>query len=289
MPGIHVESISLHLGAHKTATTYIQQALEQSLDKLRASGVGYIPLAEMRPTITRSVGLTGFSRLPAARRALDRYRDCTTLILSDENILGQPVPARSGLYYPRRRFRLWRLLRRLPSANVRIFFAIRAYDSFVSAMYSEIIRHRPFVAPDLYLKQVDVDAFAWRNVIASFVGLVGAERVTVWRHEDFAAVQDRLFDLLTAGHGECVEAPDQAVRPSLSTEAVARLVALQSRLTPVEIRDQVEAVARQFPKGPDNPTFSAYDPDRAARLRERYAREASQLADDFPGIHFLAP
>ena len=289
MPGIQVESISLHLGAHKTATTYIQQALEQSGDALSARAVGYIPLDEMRPTITRSVGLSGIKRGPAARRVLDRYRDCATLILSDENILGPPVPGRSGLYYPRRRFRVWRLLRKLPLANVRIFFAIRAYDSFVSSMYSEMIRHHPFVPPDLYLKRVDIDAFEWRRVIASFVGLVGAEQVTVWRYEDLASVQIRLFDLLTAGHGECVRPPAQAVRPSLSTEAVARLVALQSRLTPVEIRAQVEEVARQFPKGPGNPTFSAYDPERAADLRERYAREASQLADEFPGIRLLTP
>ena len=289
MPGIHVESISLHLGAHKTATTYIQQALEQSSDALRARGVGYIPLGEMRPAITRSIGLSGIARGRAARRVLDRYCDCRTLILSDENIPGLPVPGRRGLYYPRRRFRVRRLLRKLPRADVRIFFAIRAYDSFVSSMYSEIIRHSPFVAPDLYLKGVDIDAFDWRRVIASFVGMVGAERVTVWRHEDLASVQDRLFDLLTAGHGECVQPPAEAVRPSLSTEAVARLVALQTHLAPFEIRAQVEKVSREFPRGPGNPTFSAYDAERAAELRQRYARETSRLADDFPGIRLLEP
>ena len=284
-----MESSSLHVGAHKTATTYIQRALEQSRAGLRGNGVGYVPLIEMRPAITRRVGLTGRGLGRSVSSLLEAYGDCRTLILSDENIIGLPDPSRSGVYYPRRRWRLGRLLRRLPRSKVRLFFAIRGYDSFVSSMYSEYIRHRPFLSPEAYLRRVRIERFGWPDVIRSFVALAGAERVTVWRYEDFGRLQDRLFDALTGGRGGSVKPLDQAVRPSLSAQAVATLVEMQSHLSPVEIRDQVQAVTDSAPRGAGDGAFSAYAPERAAELRERYEREADGLEAEFPGLVMLKP
>ena len=48
--------IVLHIGVHKTATTYLQAILEASRDRLGAEGIGYVTLEEMRSGITARVG-----------------------------------------------------------------------------------------------------------------------------------------------------------------------------------------------------------------------------------------
>ena len=44
--------IVLHIGVHKTASTYVQAILEASRDRLGAEGIGYVTLEEMRSGIT---------------------------------------------------------------------------------------------------------------------------------------------------------------------------------------------------------------------------------------------
>jgi hypothetical protein len=279
--------IALHLGAHKTATTYIQDALNLGREKLIEAGVGYVPLREVRSALTGRLGFGRPGLQAAAARLLEEYRGCERLILSDENIIGGLKPSsRSGLY-PRRSKRLAKLLRGLGQHDFRIYFATRSYDEFISAMYCEYIRHHPFIDAASYLRGFDFEAFSWTDIVGTFVRLIGAQKITLWRFEDFRRVEALVFGALIDAPPDLLEKPGGRVRESLSVAAVQSLASLPPCRSADELRARAKAAAAAYPKGPDNPPFCAFDAGTAEALRARYERDIARLLQDFPGIHFL--
>jgi hypothetical protein len=283
--------IALHLGAHKTATTYIQKALDQSREALRADGVGYPPLDRIRSTITRQLDFAAFGLAGSTTRLLNEYSDCERIIFSDENIIGGLRPARgTKIFYGRRRARIGSLVRRLKPNPVKIYFAVRSYEQFVSAIYCEYIRHNPFVDTDSYLSRLNLPDFSWTDVVATLVELVGAQSVTIWRYEDFPALEEDVFGALSGGRADLVDRPAVRLRESLSAEAVEALHKLErSHGRAKEIRSRVKRVEADFPKGPNCPAFSAFCRTDAKDLRARYDDEMSGIERLFPGISVLEP
>lgn len=283
--------IALHLGAHKTATTYIQKALEQSRETLLGSGVGCPSLDRIRSTITRRLNFARIGLGGATRSLIDEYRDCERVILSDENIIGglRP-PAGTKSFYARRRSRIGALVGRLRPNPVKIYLSTRSYDRFVSAIYCEYIRHNPFVNSRSYLSWVNLAAFSWIDVIATLVELVGAESVTMWRYEDLASLEDDVFGALTAGRTHLIDKPTARLRESMSVDAVEELAAFPAATHRAkEIRSHVKQIATALPKGPDRPAFSAFEAAEAEDLRVRYDEEMSGIEHRFPGITMLVP
>jgi hypothetical protein len=283
--------IALHLGAHKTATTYVQKALDQSREALRADGVGYPPLDRMRSTITRRLDFAALGLAGATTRLLNEYSDCERVIFSDENIIGGLKPARgTKTFYGRRRARIGSLIRRLRPNPVKIYFAVRSYEQFVSAIYCEYIRHNPFVDARSYLSRLNLPEFSWIDVIATLVELVGAQSVTLWRYEDFPALEEDVFAALSGGRANLIDRPTERLRESLSAEAVEALHGLErTHGSATEIRSRVKRVEADFPKGLNCPAFSAFGRTDAKDLRARYDDEISGIEHLFPGISVLAP
>ena len=110
-PGIFGDRrIHLHLGAHKTATTYIQRILATNKDTLLENGVFYLPLAQTRAKLSKQImGLSRKGRrsadLVSHRQAiLDELSGkglerCHTVLISDENLLGSPGRFKKGNVY----------------------------------------------------------------------------------------------------------------------------------------------------------------------------------------------
>jgi hypothetical protein len=281
--------IALHLGAHKTATTYIQNALELSREKLNQSGIGYVALTAVRSSLTERLGF-GRSGLPeAADQLLSDYRPCKRLIISDENIIGGLKPSFGRGFYPRRRRRLAKLLNGLGRHNFSVYFATRAYDEFISAIYCEYIRHHPFVDTQSYLRGVAFNTFNWLDVVRTFVKLIGSENVTIWRYEDFHAVQGQVFAALLDTSPDLIEKPTGRVRESLSAKAAQSLACLEATRDADELRARARSAAAAYPKSPDNPPFSAFDPATAETMRIRYDEDIARLLRDFPGVRYLRP
>jgi hypothetical protein len=281
--------IALHLGAHKTATTYIQNTLELSRQKLNEIGVGYVPLTDVRSTLTGRLGFGRSGLHAAASQLLTDYRSCERLIISDENIIGGLKPSPGRGFYLRRRGRLAKLLSSLGQHNFKIYFATRAYDEFISAIYCEYVRHHPFIDTRSYLRGVDYKAFTWLEIVGTFVKLVGSENVTIWRYEDFRTVQNQVFAALLDAPPNLLEKPTGRIRESLSTRAVQSLACLEPTRDSDELRARSRSAAAAYPKSPGNPPFSAFDPITAEALRIRYERDLARMRHDFPSVHYLRP
>src|SRR5262245_41759765 len=86
-------AIHLHLGAHKTATTYIQAELSHNADVLAVHGTAYVPMRAFR-VWRRSLLRPGARFLGSQQVKFDhRLREwdpaqSETCIISDENMIG---------------------------------------------------------------------------------------------------------------------------------------------------------------------------------------------------------
>jgi len=135
-----VQEIILHLGAHRTASTYVQGVLGKNTALLAANGIAVPKQEATRAALTERLNpslptlpLTGgFARLLRQSGAVD----VKTVILSDENILGflNEIFAHHK-FYPNTRARLKRLSRLLPAAPRKILLGIRPYESFFPSAY----------------------------------------------------------------------------------------------------------------------------------------------------------
>ena len=75
-----MKKLILHLGVHKTATTYLQEVLQYNQQSLLTKQIKYIDLATMRREITPKIvnAEVSFQQL---KKALNKYYDNETIII----------------------------------------------------------------------------------------------------------------------------------------------------------------------------------------------------------------
>src|SRR3954451_9411374 len=174
----------LHVGAHKTATTYIQSMLAANVSALHANGIGYLPLAEFRRLVTFKLMKldTGFFHL---KDKVDRFFShgrsdrINGLLLSDENIIGVcPNFVETGKLYQQAPARLRQLRKLLGGNEIHMFFAIRAYDTFIPSAYGEALRNqRKFVPFEDFWDRVDLEQCRWPVIFNRMREALQPERV----------------------------------------------------------------------------------------------------------------
>lgn len=154
---INLEFI-LHIGAHRTATTSIQEALDQNLNKLLKKNV----ICLTPPGIGRRKGKTirsllrGFEKshlvgeflyklyyVRSLRKKFHnlisdtaKFKVVKEIIISEENLLGPAFDAKSINFYPQVLRRL-KGLKMITKGKVKeIHFCIRSYDTFITSYYA---------------------------------------------------------------------------------------------------------------------------------------------------------
>lgn len=287
--------VAIHFGAHKTATTFLQEYLDSEIAELRRNGVGYIPLHLSRSSIMPFIGQTVRCANPAERPSADMMKASISaalglntpnappllrLLISDENLAdGAPmsVLAKRTLY-PSAASRLRILMNEFPRAKFKLLFCIRDYADFIPSVYCEVLRWRK-LAP---LARV-LSASEWNLSWPVFLGAIAEEHpecdVHYWRYEDFSNSPADVVEAMTGCRLTSVENRiSNTVRPSLTKKAVSILQAVRRHLSESEYKRLAECLAENmiFDVGEK---LSIDDPILAADLRARYQRDVRTLQD----------
>lgn len=209
-PGLPVCSappqLHVHLGFHKTATTFLQATLRINLIALNEAGVGYAPLSSVRKNLTRQFDRmsefdirTVFTDLagPANRR----------LILSDENLCGSYAAIRAPTPYGQLTSRLARIVRSFPGFDVTAFFGIRPFSDFIPSAYSEYLRHHSFISFDEFVSPIRLDQVSWYQVLAEAIRQHSRLRFVLYDFTAFPQIRSELlrhlsFDVLREGYAQ---------------------------------------------------------------------------------------
>lgn len=287
--------VHLHLGAHKTATTFIQDTLKSNNGILSSKGVHFLPLHEMRaknPVTEKS--LTGQilalsksdrsrSQLPELRREIlkgfqsEQMQNCHTVLISDENLSLYLSGFFTRNAYSRLTYNFEHLREEIGS-KLKVFFSIRDYPDFLSSVYVEILRHHPYLSFGDFLTGLYDDLpNLWTEAYGNLVRLFGEENVTIWDFADTVKNPQTVFSMLTGGLGD-LKIRETPSRPSLSQKAVEFIRDFSKlRGEPLDPRVITKVAGRLHPLTKRNPKFDPWTPREKRILREHYNTEKNSI------------
>lgn len=277
----------LHIGAHKTATSYMQKKLALNVDLLRRRNIHYEPLDVIRKEFTPILN----DRTAEESEWLHELRVTAmsmNVLVSEENIMGVPGDiVREGHYYVWAQPRLRRTCRLLGTEAPEIFLALREYSGFTVSMYSEYIRHRQFMKFADYLEIYEKSGFSWIRVIEDIFTAIPNAKLTIWDFADFRKIEKDVFQAMLGFDPDILQSPEGPVRESFSEAAVRAFEALSGALTHAEMKKLINPIARNLPKGADYPAFDPHLPETKERMRAQYKADLAAIAERFPSVAFV--
>lgn len=287
--------IVIHLGVHKTASTFLQTHLQRNRLWLKEQGVLYIGPDRVRraliPVIDEAMADGGTAAAAVAMRKL-RNRiahivdvesagqpEPQRLLISDEELLGLNglIPASDRLY-PQAAARVALLGQALQGFDITFCFGIRNYADFLVSSYCESLRHTKTQPFEAVLKQSQRVQFSWPGLISELRAGNGGSRILFWRYEDFPGSEACIFEALTGLDMPGIE--DMAgvrVRPSLPAKGVAILQQVRNILTWEEFWKLSAYLAEKFEFEDDGGKLRFPDAQAEQALRQKYSSDIDRL------------
>ncbi|WP_162685666.1 hypothetical protein [Roseovarius amoyensis] len=195
--------LDLHLGVHKTATTFLQAALYSNKRILTESGICVPHHRQTRKHLTnpcqrrvdelRESSKLGERFAPGLERRVSDFFDelrndsVSKILLTDENFVGHcGHVVHSGKLYSRREVFLRMLKDLLPESPRHIYLSFRQYDQFFSSVYFQYlldVTPRRFVPPETFAQRVLERRPSWTHFIACIRNTFSDSQIVVWSYE----------------------------------------------------------------------------------------------------------
>lgn len=290
--------LALHIGAHRTATTSLQQGLRKADGILAAAGVAFWgPETMRRPgrgdharnlrraaTDAAAASAAAAAREAAARDiAAQAAAGRRLLLISEENLLGtMEGNFAAAALYPNAARNLAAardLLGRAPDA---VFLALRDYAGYWASAYAHCVLLRempPFDGPALA-----ASARGWPEVVADVAAVFPDAHVTVWQHGPGAAGA-ALAAMLPGALGGAVALPRRQANAALTARGLDRFAALRRRSGPFDAAARRAAVTELRAVG--GPPFRPFSKAEQRLLDARYRDDWRAVAT--MGVRVLTP
>ncbi len=279
----------LHLGAHKTATTFLQDTLRHHETALAADGVRLVLPRQTRRVLSLVSPNPGKDR-PAREDALSSNRaklgkalsalasepETKRIVMSEEGLIGAPRQiVTDAKLYPDIETRLQSLPEALNHPNVTILFAVRDYGQFFSSCFTTVLRRGARFDPASVAARLLRADPNWQDVLRAIRARLPRAALRIWQYERFG---DRQADVVASLAAQNIAPPKPSVFRTLSHAAVDALLSEPRQdLTRPELRKRVRRIARQFPVGETNPAFSLWTPEQSAAWAATYAAHWQQI------------
>lgn len=271
-------TICLHLGAHKTASTHLQQALWRAGGGLAATGCTYLGPHRLRHDLAcRTVETAG-----PLRDAVAAGQKTGRVLLSDENLMGTTradMLAQGAVLYPYAADRLAQFLRLLGATQVDLALGLRAPLDFLTASYGQQVIAGNLITPDAFLADMVPAALRWSDLVRRLLDVPGVTRITLWRYEDYPAILGALLPALVGPDAAPrVQPAAERAKPGLSARALdmARAeVAAKPDLPPREVVARARAL---YPKSPTEPGIGLFDKGMLESFARDYDTDIADVA-----------
>lgn len=191
--------INLHIGVHKTATTYVQNTLQLNSQLLENNDIGYISLEEIRQNLR--INLTNFTdhfQMLDNLFASSVSKQPKKLIFSEENLISSANMLIDHIYghAEQRLNKIKFYFSEIYGMPIdKVIITLRSYDSFFQSFFLENNRHR-FVELSMLNKQQMLD-FSWKILINKLEKIFGKDKIKILFFEDIIKNENLIFDELT--------------------------------------------------------------------------------------------
>ncbi|MFT4012390.1 MAG: hypothetical protein QM682_03105 [Paracoccus sp. (in: a-proteobacteria)] len=292
-------SVSIHLGAHKTASTHLQLSLRLARDDLRMGGLFLAEpsmLREEAAALPLSDALAGGAGCPAQARCRDLLAqargDAPHLLLTEENILGGTrrgsLFSRRGLIYPFAVRRAGQAIQICGGGPSTLFLALRDPASFnVSAFALQLSLGNETEFP-AFLQGRDPARVGWSGLVKRLTGIEGVARLVIWRFEDYPALRSRLLlRMLPSGLAERVPDPPPS-NESMTQAGYDWFLRRATADAGADLRILARKARKRFPRAEGHAPLRLLDEAARARSAAAYAVEIARI-ERLPKVEFLRP
>ncbi|RME16731.1 MAG: hypothetical protein D6801_04940 [Alphaproteobacteria bacterium] len=280
----------LHIGAHRTGTTALQQMLAGQGEVLAGAGARALVHGEIETRLPGFAAIANGGDTGPARAALEaEARGMRCLLISEENMIGDMGwNLRSASFYWRARRKLAAYAAFFGRAPARIALGIRSYARYWISAHAKELSYRDVSRSGL-VRFADIrDRLAeiergWCDLVADIREVFPDSRILVCPVEaglPLEPLAERLVGAPLAG----LVAP----RERVNAAPEAGLIAAMEEIRAAEPSIGRKAMAARLAKATPRP-FAGFSPAQEARMAERYADDLARLAGGFAGVELLAP
>lgn len=284
----------VHIGAHKTGTTHIQDTLALRLGALAGHGVDYPTRETLRrarlASCVRPAGgkLKDLGWIRNLRRAwvLSRIRSdrgLPTLLVSEEQIVGLSDGLLGPVLYPEAEARLRKLREFTRGEPTVVILTVRNPADIIPSAYSQCLRAGARGLPSI--EQIRRQALAappsWTDLLRRIRKGFPEAELMVCPFEDYIANPGPYLDLIAGkpvGDWPALAAP--ASTRGLSAPSIRRILELDPGLSR---RDRIARCARIAAEDKGGERFRPFPDDEVAALTRAYADDLSAMEREFPG------
>lgn len=232
--------ITIHVGAHKTATTHLQAVCAATFNRPEENSILFagprITRSDEFP-ITRLAGVPdGSPQQTFLQRRLIGVLDgisAETLIVSDENLLGgvklTKLIGEAGELYPFGPERLKRILSIPTLRYATIALAVRNPAHFLVSAYIMHVRGGGSSSLSDYTSILRSRKPLWSTLVDRLRHVSGIGHIVCWRYEDYALKQSKIIKSFSGGR--LMEAANNIppLNVSPSAQSLAKLVEVKNR------------------------------------------------------------
>jgi len=286
--------IKLHIGAHKTATTYMQRLLETNRSLLLKE--------KIHLSIHSNPRKTWMYDLLSCADEEKKNSDISSIInekpeeglwlISDEDISGTSYQLKLFPHiYPKLQKRLSCFKNIFPNDIIEIYFSIRSYENYYRSTYLEVVRNKGYMPFTDYYNEEHYKDNSWVKVIEQMVSVIPESQITLWCYEDFSQLLPVILSKFTETNlvNEVMRnyPPETLTRPSLSSTAIDILSKMDKLDNKILERKRIETIIEKYPLNKDNPPFVAFDEEIRRKFQNQYRQDIQVIKSKFPSITFL--
>jgi hypothetical protein len=297
------EKLFLHLGAHKTATTFIQHNLRANQKLFMASGWQFVHMKWHHPDVHNSVvrrRKKNPTELPRRHgRLIKMFTDLSesdrNILFTSEDLLGS-MTIKSGQIYPAHELNIQRLRESIPAAvKPTVAFSIRDFGGFIESTYNWFVARGMTDSIENYTSAVDPSTVSWRGTVRCLVDTFGEENVRIWTYEDFKTAPNAYIKYLVDLAGIEIESPLKIPRSapmnvSYAANTIPVAVELNRALETMDFtkddkqdfRAKMRGLLAELPL-PDKRASLLPEALRSA-LSDRYEKEVAEMRAKWPSV-----
>lgn len=178
---VQPKKVVIHMGPHKTGTTYIQDVLKKSVSQLRDSGVDFIHDTETHRASLDIASQNYDIALDRLKKTSEQVSNSEydTFIISQEDFSGG-LPGRSkrGKVYPRLTKNMRVIAEAMKPHTVEFLFFIRPEQDWLRSCYNQNIRYRTDYSKFEDFMSTDLRDHSWEDCLSRARKVFGGQLLT---------------------------------------------------------------------------------------------------------------
>ena len=273
--------IIVHAGAHKTASTHLQNRVLENENLVVKSGCSYLGPEKTRDQLGTLWRALGRSDTPdeQERKLAALAAGQPRLVISEENIIGGFKDLMNGpnraILYPKAVERLARLAQLVAPNPLHIAMAVREPSSYYVSVYNQLLLSGRFQTWERFSKGLDPTAVKWSDILRPIAEIPGVAAVSIWRYEDYHRLLPQILNtLLGQPRPDIPLHMEKRMHEGLSERAVQACCTWHA----AGYDGRLGAVAREdFPVSDAYPKFSPWPEELMRESRAAYGRDIEAL------------